>query len=120
MIEVTAADASSKAVRNHKECAFARACKRVLHAKAVITCVKTTYVIYPDNRAVRYINSVAVSREVVSFDREAGFEQGLYTLSSVPPSARIGAIRKPGKHTAKGKKPVYHRTENVRHIADEK
>ncbi len=112
-IEVTKQDAHSSGVKKHKDCALAVACKR-LGADAAIVCLKTSYLI-KGTEAVRYINPESIRREVISFDREAGFEPGVYTLSKVSSAHEIGAKRRLAKsgRTAK-KKMSYHRTENVR------
>lgn len=115
-IEVTKADTNNRAVKNHKECALAVACKRK-GADAAIICVKTAYLIQGD-KAVRYLLPASVSREITSFDRNAGFEPGEYHLCRVPPSVVMGVRRKPKKHTGTGKPTHYHRTENIRNVSE--
>ncbi len=116
IIEVTKKDCESKAVKNQKECAMAQACKRQLKADGVIICLSTSYII-KGTHATRYKNTEAISREVVSFDRKAGFEPGIYELAKVPPTSKLG--RNNGRH-GKGEGKSYppkfhhHRTENVR------
>jgi hypothetical protein len=120
IIEVTKKDAQSTAVKNHKDCAMAVACKRQLKADGVIVCLTTSYIIR-GKQATRYKNTEAISREVTSFDRKAGFETGIYELARVPKSSRIGTNNK--RH-GKGKEKHYppkfsgHRTDNVRLIGD--
>lgn len=113
VIEVTAKDCSSKAVKNHKECALAVACRKV--ADGAIICVKSAYLI-KGTKATRYKVPESVSREITSFDRNAPFEPGTYHLTAVPASGELGAKRKPGGHTGNGKKADYHRTENIREM----
>lgn len=115
-IEVTRADTNNKMVKNHKECALAIACKRK-GADAAIICVKTAYLI-TGSKAIRYLLPGTVSREITSFDRNAGFEPGEYHLCSVPPSSTMGIKRKPKKHTGTGKPIYFHRTENIRKISE--
>ncbi len=80
----------------------------------VIICVKTAYLI-KGTKAIRFSNPESVSREVTSFDRNAGFEPGTYHLGKVSPSNRIGVKRAFKKSGRTAKKPInYHRTENVR------
>lgn len=119
IIEVSHKDTQSTAVKNHKECAMAVACKRQLKADGVIVCLSTSYIIR-GKHATRYKNNETVSREVISFDRKAGFEPGLYGLSRVPKSSKLGTNN--GKH-GKGKEKHYpaknrHITQNVRVIGD--
>lgn len=110
-VEVTSKDCASRAVKNHKECALAVACKKI--ADGAIICVKTAYLINGD-KAVRYSMPETISREITAFDRSAPFEPGIYHLASVPPSSRLGAQRKPGGKTGNGKQAHYHKTENIR------
>ncbi len=110
-IEVTKKDCSSRAVKDHKECALAQACKHI--ADGAIICVKYAYLIN-GNKAVRYSVPESVSREIAVFDRDGPFEPGTYHLAPVPPSNRLGTRREPGGHTSNGKPPNYHRTENIR------
>jgi hypothetical protein len=120
IIEVTKKDTQSTAVKNHKECAMAVACKRQLKADGVVVCLSTSYII-KGKQAIRYKNTETVSREVTSFDRKAGFEPGIYELSKIPESSKLG--RNNGRH-GKGKEKHYppkfsgHRTGNVRIIGD--
>jgi hypothetical protein len=112
-IKVTKADAHNTGVKKHKDCALAVACKRE-GADGAIICVKTSYIIR-GTEAIRYKNPESVAREVVSFDRKAGFEPGEYALSKVPTSNRLGTIRAWKKSGRTSKKSMnYHRTENVR------
>lgn len=89
VIEVTAKDASSKAVKDHNACAMAVACKRKFHLDGVIISRSVAYLI-KGNKARRFKLPESVSREVVSFDRGAGFAIGTYELSSISPTSRLG------------------------------
>ena len=70
--------------------------------------------------ATRYTTSVAVGREITSFDRGGGFEAGFdYKLSKVSPANQLGArntyctgTRPPHKSTVKPK--AVHHTINIR------
>jgi hypothetical protein len=97
VVEVTKSDNNSAKVRDHKACAMAVACKRAEKADGVIVSVMTAYVV-KGNTAVRYHLPESVSREVVSFDRNAGFEPGEYAM--IPPCAtsRIGKITGGNNH----------------------
>ncbi len=120
-IKVTKVDTSSKAVRNHRECALAHACKRAMAADGAIINVTSAYVIKGDI-ATRYSLPESISREIVSFDREAGFEPGDYHLHTPPPSGKLGNPKRTGSRTyAKGNGktvPAYHFTEGVRRVGD--
>ncbi len=120
-IRVTKVDTASKAVRNHKECALAHACKRAMQADGAIINVTSAYVIKGDT-AVRYKLPETISREIVSFDREAGFEPGDYHLHTPPPSSKLGNDKRSGSRTyTKGNGQTiqpHHITEGVRRVGD--
>ena len=90
-VQVTKGDNNSAKVRDHKACAMAVACKRAEHADGVIVSVMTAYVI-KGTTATRYHLPESGSREVVSFDRKAGFEPGEYSMTVPCPTSRLGAI----------------------------
>lgn len=120
-LTVTKRDSETASKKDPGDCALARACKRQLKADGVMINIATSYVI-KGNTAIRYQTSNAVGREITSFDRGAGFEEGNnYTLSAVTPSQRLGKPSpKGGRHTANPKKSksadqrIVHRTENIR------
>jgi hypothetical protein len=113
VIEVNHSDASSKAVKNPLICAFARACERTFTADGVIIGLTVSYIV-KGATATRYGNPETVSREIVSFDREAGFEEGIYLLSAISPTQRLGVQHRGGKPTGTGMRRSYHTTTNVR------
>ena len=122
LIEVTAKDAASKAVRDHGACVMAVACKRKLKLDGVIIARSVAYLI-KDGEATRYNLPPSVSREIVSFDRGAGFEVGKYELSKIQPTQKLGArSRRPDdrqNHQAQGKKKpakFKHVTTNIRTV----
>jgi hypothetical protein len=113
-IEVTKRDSNSAAVKNHKQCAFAVACKRKSHADGVIISIATAYII-KDKTATRYKVPPSVSREIVSFDRQAGFAEGEYRLVPCTKAQRLGAER--GSHiSSKNGRKIRrsHITDNIR------
>jgi len=113
-IEVTIPDTKSKAVRNHKECAFAQACKRAHVADTAIIAVKVCYLI-KDNVATRYITPETLAREITAFDRNAAFEPGAYELKHPSPTLKLGTHKPTGKpRVATGRKRKLHKTENIR------
>ncbi len=116
-VEVTKHDSSSSKVRNHAACAMAVACKRMTHADGVIVSIHTAYVVN-GSVATRYHVPEHVSREVVSFDREAGFAPGEYRMNPPEPSKRLGVHRGGSKpRTGNGKKIVrHHHTSGIRTV----
>ncbi len=121
-IVVTKGDTTTKAVRNHKECALAQACRRVFAAEGAVINVTSAYIIQ-GKTAYRYKLPESVSREIVSFDREAGFEPGTYHLHTPPPSSRLGVAARTGSRAGYKKgngRPYksYHFTDKVRRVTD--
>jgi hypothetical protein len=86
-VEVTKRDEAVATKKSHKTCAMAVACKRKLDLDGVIVSVKTAYMI-KGKKAIRFSVPEHVSREVVSFDRGAGFEPGEYKLNK--PTTKLG------------------------------
>jgi hypothetical protein len=89
LIEVTKKDTESKAVKNHSACAMAVACKRKFKLDGVIVSRSIAYLI-KGNKARRFLLPASVSREIVSFDRGAGFQPGTYQLERVTKSLQLG------------------------------
>lgn len=113
-IEVSPADAKSKAVRNHKECAFAIACKRNYIADAAIISIKTSYLI-KDNIAYRYITPTSLAREITAFDRDSFFDPGEYHLQRPSKQQKLGARKPTGPKKGKlESKRKLHFTESIR------
>jgi len=116
VVEVTDSDSKSKAVRNHKECAFAHACKRERVAEATIISRKISYLINGDT-ATRFATPESLAREIVAFDRNAKFEPGIYNLRRPSPTEKLnsgrGYSQKTNSHS-KSPKRFYHTTDNIR------
>jgi hypothetical protein len=114
-IEVTKADNNSAQVRNHNACAMAVACKRKMKLDGVIVSIATIYTIKGDT-ATRYRVPQSVSREIVSFDRDAGFAEGEYRMTK--PITKLGEHKGVGGHvkSAPGslKKRFRHMTTGIR------
>lgn len=91
-IEVTAKDASSRAVKNHTACAMAVACKRKFHLDGVIISRSVAYLV-KGKTARRFLVPSSVGRELVSFDRGGGFAPGMYALAPITKSMRLGHSR---------------------------
>lgn len=118
VIEVAARDATAKGVKNHEECALAVACKRAFKLDGVIISRSTAYLI-KGKKARRFQLPPGTAREVVSFDRGAGFQPGRYLLSSTEPSRRLGHRQGSAKDkgTGNGKpKQFRHVTANIRTV----
>lgn len=94
LIEVTPRDAAWAAKKNHSRCALARACEHVRGVDAAIISRSMGYLIH-GTKAVRYDLSEGAKREVVTFDRGAGFTPGKYLLNAPDKYRRLGP--KPGR-----------------------
>jgi hypothetical protein len=106
-IEVTDKDNKSASVRNHKACAMAVACKKKEHADGVIVSISKAYVI-KGGTATRYEVSEHAVREIVSFDRNAGFTPGDYTLKAPCARQRLGVKHEQKIHNQLGKRKRRH------------
>ena len=119
LIEVTQRDVESKAVKDHNGCAMAVACKRKFKLDGVIISRSVAYLV-KNNEATRFKLPESVSREIVSFDRGAGFAPGNYELESVPKTSRLGARsdRPTTDNAHRDGKPKRHKhyTTNVRSV----
>lgn len=117
LIEVTAKDASSRAVKDHSGCAMAVACKRKFHLDGVIISRSVAYLV-KGKQARRFKLPESVSREVVSFDRGSGFAPGKYELAKVPPCAILGARPENRPRSDRNTQPKRkrHITTNVRSV----
>lgn len=116
VVEVTAQDNNNADVKNHLTCALAIASKRVLNADGVIIGLTTSWVI-KGRVAIRYHNAETATREITSFDRNAGFDTGSYLLSPAAPGARLGSVRSsnPNRRGNGNRKRLFrHFTRNVR------
>jgi hypothetical protein len=114
-VQVRREDTQGARARDHADCVFARACVRELHAEGALVSVGVVYVIKGDT-AIRYHTPQALSRELVSFDRGAGFSVGEYLLNAAPERAARGTrkkrVRKQGR-LAQNRPPV-HMTSGIR------
>jgi hypothetical protein len=113
-VEVTKKDGNSAAVRNHKACAMAVACKRSMNLDGVVISVNRAYLIKGDT-AVRYALPESVSREVVSFDRNGGFAPGEYELRKPPEQVKSIAPKRKRHGEKNGYKAKFaHHTDGIR------
>src|SRR5258706_4940842 len=115
-VEVTKKDSNSASVKNHKTCALAVACQRKAHADGMIISISTAYVI-KGKKAIRYAVPPSISREIVSFDRKAGFSEGRYNLNPFTGIARLGVKdyrNRKHRKSKGGKEKRIHITDNIR------
>jgi len=120
-VQVTSAD--DKAGKRYEQdvCAMAVACKRTFKVDGVIVSRKVGYLVRGDV-ATRYNLPESVSREVVSFDRGAGFAPGQYQMTPPEPSRRLGRMTGGNKQSNGNGRPkrVVHQTSNVRAVLGSK
>lgn len=114
VVEVTKADIAKADIKQHKTCALAVSCQRSFHADGVIIGLTTAYIIR-GNTAIRFKLTDTISREITSFDRGAGYDEGEYLLSPPCPASRLGVPHRGGRRTGTGKPRQFrHFTRNVR------
>ena len=125
VIEVLPTDAHSKGIKKHAECAMAVACKRKFHLDGVIISRSVAYLV-KGNKARRFKLPESVSREIVYFDRGAGFSPGKYHLERPSKTMLLGSriygrdTRKNRDYTSENKRKR-HVTENIRtHLSSQK
>ncbi len=119
-VQVTSNDDRGSKKKNHAECALAVACKRQQKADGVLVSVSTAYIIKGDT-AIRLKLPESASREVISFDRDGGFEPGNYTLKKPCATERLDNIPyKTGREnsgvniTGRKMSGFVHKTERIR------
>lgn len=89
-VTVQKRDSNEGSKKQPNDCALARACRREMKAEGAIINVAYSYVVQGEV-ATRYKTSVAVAREITSFDRHQDFAPGNdYLLSAISPSAKLG------------------------------
>lgn len=121
VVHVTAADVKASSKKDHNNCAMAVAAKRELHATGMVVSRSMAYVVNKDE-AIRFSLPTSVQKEIVSFDRGAGFAEGAYQLDRPSKSNRLGSYRmhhhlNPDRsHTANGKRRFRHLTRGVRAV----
>lgn len=111
VVEITSHDQSHSTVMNHTDCALAVACTRATHADGCIIGLTTSFVI-KGKVATRYRNTEGISREITSFDREAGFDVGYYQLS--PPYQKAPHSGPSGRKNPDAANKYRHYTKHVR------
>lgn len=111
VIEVTKRDVNSSRVKDHKECAMAVACKRMMDLDGVIISRSTAYLV-KDGKAIRYSVPMHVQKEIVAFDRGGIFEPGEYRLQRPHEAITLGVDRE----KPKSKQPVNKKRAEPRHV----
>lgn len=124
MINVTPSDTKSGRKKDSNNCALVKACIREKIADHAIIGIKSSWLI-KGKIATRYLTSVAVGREITSFDRHQDFAEGEdYKLCRVPPHSRMDAPRKRGNktgpHINKARPLKIHHTSNIRTLKNPK
>ena len=130
VVDVTKADCNKADRKNPEQCALARAVEREYKGKGVVAAYffrSCAWLEYKD-KLVRYHLPPSTQKEVVSFDRGAGFMPGRYQLSGVAKSGTMAEIqrrsrKRPGRHQPVGtriKRRFVHKTEGVRNIIEPK
>lgn len=115
-IEVTRLDSNMAKKKAHNSCAMAVACKRKENADGVLVSRRVAYVI-KGTEATRYRVPEYVTREIVSFDRGAGFHPGSYTLPAPQKYERLGMVKSHGtgkKSRGLRKQSKTHQTYGIR------
>jgi len=112
-LEVTSADDKVASKKDHNGCALAVACKRRFGLEGVIISRTTAYLVRLRS-AIRYQLPPSTSREIVSFDRGAGFAPGVYQLNKIPKAVRLGTER--GESTSNEKSHNGNLTKRFRHV----
>ena len=99
-VEVLPTD-GRKGRKKHRACAMADACKRKFHLDGAMVARTTAYLV-KGAVATRYQLPSSVQREIVSFDRGAGFAPGLYRLA--PAETQYKHYAPQGKNSGKYKR----------------
>lgn len=114
-IEILSRDCKSGDPKDPGSCAAARAARRQLHAYDVRIHLTRVYIRTNKGNWQRYINTEALQKEVIVFDRGGEMMPGKYMLLAPKKSQRVGQYHKGKSRTGRGKKrKTYHKTESVR------
>lgn len=83
-INLRPSDANTAKAQKHDGCAMAVACKRQCKVDGAIVSTTAAYLV-AGNKATRYFVPASVAREILAFDRGAGFTPGQYELQKPYP-----------------------------------
>jgi hypothetical protein len=116
-VSVQPNDIKGAKTKNPEECAVSKALLRENpDIKAVRVHLSRTY-IERDKKWERYETPVSVRTEIVSFDRNGGFQAGEYKIRAMSPSHTVEAEREKYRHNRKYRDPrtTAHKSRNLRH-----
>lgn len=119
LIHISQRDVNTSKTKDPASCAAAKCCMRTItQCEGARIHVGRAY-LKMGGKWVRYLTSPALRTEIVAFDRGADFMPGVYSLSAIPPSMKVGTKKpKKGGPSTQGKRArklrVYHITTNVR------
>lgn len=119
-VDVRERDRNTAEPQEFTKCAFARAACRGHKSDGAFIGIRTSYLVFGDT-AIRFFTPSTVAREVVVFDRHEDFATGIYRLSAVSPSQRLGKAQNKNKDPKRrkivnGGKLIRHTTTRVRSI----
>lgn len=103
-ITVTGKDRRAGVSLEPNACALAVACKREWKVDGVWIGRTTAYVLQ-GTHLTRYMVPVTVARELTTFDRHSDFSLGIYRLSKIRASYRLGQSNRKAPYGKKGSKP---------------
>jgi hypothetical protein len=123
IVAVSRDDSHQGKLKDHSHCALARACQKRFNLDGTLISLGSAYLV-SGRTATRYKVPDSTAREIVSFDRKAGFTPGEYVLMSPAPTNRLGARKKRqnpngGSHKRTGgdlSKRFQHQTQGVRPV----
>lgn len=109
LITIKACDNDHAKKHSHTECVMAQALLRLGAAGAYVGKSRTYIILNGGKLAVRTLTRESVTREMTSYDRAGGFDEGTYGLSAINPHHRLGKkhrggsdkSRKPGSNPSK-------------------
>lgn len=114
-VVLTTQDIRNSSMKDPTSCAFAKACSRREEVVAAYFFLTTAYLEFPD-RLERYMLPPSMRAEIVAFDRGGpqAMEAGVYRLSPIRKSKRLGRKTSPSTKNGGGKHKKHHRSVNVR------
>jgi len=114
-VVLTSRDIRHSSMKDPTSCAFARACNRREEVVAAYFFLTTAYLQFED-RIERYMLPPSMRAEIVAFDRggPSAMEAGIYRLSPIRKSKRLGSKQSPSTKNGRGKHKKVHRSVNVR------
>lgn len=115
-ISVSKRDCDSASSKMPDECAVAKAVQR--HHTGAIISSATSYVI-DGHTATRFKTPIAITKELVSFDRNHEFHPGEYSLRAPAQSERLGPRNRPQpvKNRGHKRRRVHHMTGGIRSLS---